>query len=136
MDKQNTQSRSELWEQIFSIVSLIPRANVNGDAVDHASATSALEKLFLSKERKPISEDIQDETLINAYNATSTDDGKGEIETQTAWLERQLLNRVRPMGDVEIEELINNNLDSEPLTFDEEIGYRLGFKDATKELGL
>jgi hypothetical protein len=59
MEKQNTQSRSELWEQIFSIVSLIPRAKVKDDAVDHSSATSALEKLFLSKETKQISEWIK-----------------------------------------------------------------------------
>ncbi len=32
--------------------------------------------------------------LHNWYNATSTDDGKGEIETYEAWLERQLISRI------------------------------------------
>jgi len=32
--------------------------------------------------------------IIEAYNATSTDDGNGEIETYENWLERQLIHRV------------------------------------------
>jgi hypothetical protein len=39
--------------------------------------------------------------LINAYNATSTDDGKGELETYEAWLERQLLNRIERIEELE-----------------------------------
>ena len=33
--------------------------------------------------------------LVNLYNATSIDDGKGDIETYEAWLERQLLFRIK-----------------------------------------
>ncbi len=33
--------------------------------------------------------------LIEMYNATSTDDGHGELETYEAWLERQLLARIK-----------------------------------------
>lgn len=32
--------------------------------------------------------------LIEMYNATSTDNGHGEIETYRRWLERQLLSRI------------------------------------------
>jgi hypothetical protein len=32
--------------------------------------------------------------LIEMYNATSTEDAQGEIETYEAWLERQLLYRI------------------------------------------
>lgn len=39
-------------------------------------------------------EDIQDPQLIEFYNATSTDDGKGGIESQFRWLERQLKSRI------------------------------------------
>jgi hypothetical protein len=33
--------------------------------------------------------------LIDAYNATSTDDGHGEIEEYEHWLERQLISRLQ-----------------------------------------
>jgi hypothetical protein len=39
-------------------------------------------------------EDIKDPRLIEFYNATSSDDGKGGIETQFRWLERQLKSRI------------------------------------------
>lgn len=39
--------------------------------------------------------------LINFYNATSTDDGTGEIETYEAWLERQLLSRIERIEELE-----------------------------------
>ena len=42
----------------------------------------------------------------------------------------------QPISEERIEELVNNHLDEEPLTFDEEIGYRMGFKAALKELKL
>jgi len=35
--------------------------------------------------------------LYNAYNATSTDDGNGELETYENWLERQLLSRIEKL---------------------------------------
>lgn len=34
------------------------------------------------------------------YNATSTDDGHGEIETYEAWLERQLLSRIERLEEI------------------------------------
>ena len=33
--------------------------------------------------------------LHNMYNATSTDDGKDDLETYENWLEKQLLSRIR-----------------------------------------
>ena len=35
--------------------------------------------------------------LTEMYNATSTDDGKGGIETYESWLERQLLSRIEKL---------------------------------------
>lgn len=32
--------------------------------------------------------------LHEMYNATSTDDGKGDLETYENWLERQLISRI------------------------------------------
>jgi hypothetical protein len=54
--------------------------------------------------------------LINFYNATSTDDGKGEIETYEAWLERQLLSRIK-----KIEQLEATPIKEIPKTTDEKI---------------
>jgi hypothetical protein len=34
------------------------------------------------------------EMLHRMYNGTSTDNGKGELESYESWLERQLLNRM------------------------------------------
>lgn len=39
--------------------------------------------------------------LYNAYNATSTDDGKGDIETYESWLERQLISRIKKIDELE-----------------------------------
>lgn len=90
-ERANTIERSHLWESIYSIVSQIPRAEVEGDALDAPSAATAIESMVVDYYGQT---DIQNESLIDLYNGTSTDDGTGEIETQTAWLERQLLNRI------------------------------------------
>ena len=39
--------------------------------------------------------------LYNWYNATSTDDGTGEIETYENWLERQLISRIEKLETLE-----------------------------------
>lgn len=39
--------------------------------------------------------------LINAYNATSTDDGNGDIESYESWLERQLIARIAKIDALE-----------------------------------
>jgi hypothetical protein len=41
--------------------------------------------------------------LVNMYNATSTDDGTGndELETYEAWLERQLISRIKKIDELE-----------------------------------
>lgn len=39
--------------------------------------------------------------LYTMYNATSTDDGTGEIETYENWLERQLLSRIEKLEAME-----------------------------------
>lgn len=43
------------------------------------------------------------EDLHNMYNATSTDDGSGndELETYEAWLERQLISRIKKLREIE-----------------------------------
>ena len=48
------------------------------------------------------------EYLYNFYNATSTDDGTGEIETYESWLERQLISRLKRID--ELEKFIPNEL--------------------------
>ena len=40
--------------------------------------------------------------LVNFYNATSTDDRHGELETYEAWLERQLLSRIKRLEEIEV----------------------------------
>ena len=40
--------------------------------------------------------------LYEAYNATSTDDGNGDIETYKNWLERQLLSRVKRLKQFDL----------------------------------
>jgi hypothetical protein len=39
--------------------------------------------------------------LINWYNATSTDDGTGELETYENLLERQLISRINKITELE-----------------------------------
>jgi len=39
--------------------------------------------------------------LYTMYNATSTDDGTGELETYENWLERQLLSRIEKLEALE-----------------------------------
>lgn len=48
--------------------------------------------------------------LYNAYNATSTDDGKGNLETYENWLERQLLSRIEKLDKIESKDLLNEAL--------------------------
>ena len=40
--------------------------------------------------------------LHNMYNATSTDDESGEIESYEAWLERQLLSRIEQLEQLDL----------------------------------
>lgn len=47
MEQGNKIQRSEVWEQIYKIVSKIPRKEVDGDAADAPSVTTELEGLFL-----------------------------------------------------------------------------------------
>ena len=37
--------------------------------------------------------------LYDMYNGTSTDDGKGDLETYENWLERQLIYRCKRLGE-------------------------------------
>lgn len=41
------------------------------------------------------------EYLYNMYNATSTDDGSGDLETYEHWLERQLISRIKKLEQIE-----------------------------------
>lgn len=40
------------------------------------------------------------ENLHEMYNATSTDDGNGDIETYENWLERQLISRIETIKEL------------------------------------
>jgi hypothetical protein len=44
--------------------------------------------------------DMPHPKLIEMYNATSTDDGTGEIEEYQVWLERQLLFRINGIDEL------------------------------------
>lgn len=46
METTNKIKRSELWNKIYAIVNQIPRKNVDGDAMDAASATTEIEFLI------------------------------------------------------------------------------------------
>ena len=48
--------------------------------------------------------------LHNMYNATSTDDGKGngELETYENWLERQLLSRIEKIEQLNLHNVSNS----------------------------
>ncbi len=47
MEQSNKIQRSEVWEQIYKVVSKIPRKDVDGDAADAPSVATELEELFL-----------------------------------------------------------------------------------------
>ena len=40
--------------------------------------------------------------LYEMFNATSTDDGNGDIETYENWLERQLLSRIERLEQLDL----------------------------------
>ena len=45
--------------------------------------------------------------LYEMYNATSTDDGKGDLETYKNWLERQLLSRIERLEQLDLHNVSN-----------------------------
>lgn len=47
MEQSNKIQRSEVWEQIYKVVSKIPRKDVESDAADAPSVATELEELFL-----------------------------------------------------------------------------------------
>lgn len=47
MEQSNKTQRSEVWEQIYKVVSKIPRKDVESDAADAPSVATELEELFL-----------------------------------------------------------------------------------------
>lgn len=47
MEHSNKIQRSEVWEQIYKVVSKIPRKDVDADAADAPSVATELEELFL-----------------------------------------------------------------------------------------
>ena len=40
--------------------------------------------------------------LYNMYNATSTDDGNGDLETYESWLESQLISRIERLEQLDL----------------------------------
>lgn len=75
--------------------------------------------------------------LHNMYNATSTDGGKGEIETYEAWLERELIGRIHAEAMQQEPKFVNVYKDAETqgrFISDENydtLNEALGFKDDT-----
>jgi ribulose 1,5-bisphosphate carboxylase large subunit-like protein len=69
MENTNKVERSELWNQIFSIVNQIPRKEDLGDAVDATSATTTIENLINSHKTKvPILRPISDLRNDNSFD--------------------------------------------------------------------
>lgn len=58
METASKTQRSELWNKIFEKVKELPRAEVNGDAVDHSSLTTILEDLFIKESSQQIGSSI------------------------------------------------------------------------------
>ena len=54
MEQSNRIQRSEVWEQIYSIVKQIPRKEVECDAMDAPSAATLIEEYFLKTCNKPV----------------------------------------------------------------------------------
>ena len=65
-DKANKIERSELWDKIHAIVKQIPIDYSQGDAMDAASATTEIEKLFSISESKAKQFD-ELETIISEF---------------------------------------------------------------------
>lgn len=68
METATKVQRSELWNKIYEKVKQLPRAKVDGDAVDHPSLTTTLEELFL--EEKKIGNTIKGSYYIEAKIVT------------------------------------------------------------------
>ena len=66
MKQSNKIQRSKVWEQIYKVVNMIPKKNVDCDAVDAQSATTALEELFLKL--LPIHDISNQRELLFAYH--------------------------------------------------------------------
>lgn len=56
--------------------------------------------------------------LYDKYNATSTDDGKGDIETYENWLERQLISRLERIDALEAKSKIIEKANGQEWKFD------------------
>ena len=66
MEQSNRIQSSEVWEQIYKVVSKIPRKDVDRDAADAPSVATELEELFLKL--LPIQHvRQQSELLLQAY---------------------------------------------------------------------
>ena len=48
--------------------------------------------------------------LYEMYNATSTDDGNGDLETYENWLERQLLARIERLEQLDLQRVTHSSL--------------------------
>jgi hypothetical protein len=83
MEATSSPSRTELWEKIYSIVSLIPRVKVKGDAVDALSATTAIEQM-LNAEYLPSPRDRQ---VIKESHEPSTSDVMDYIKKRWGQIE-------------------------------------------------
>ena len=71
METTSRVKRSELWNKIYEKVKELPRANVDGDAVDHPSLSVTLEELFLQEfEKRKIGNSVTGSYYIEAKIVT------------------------------------------------------------------
>ena len=92
-ERQTNLIHSELWVKIFIEVSKLPRADVEGDAVDHPSLTTTLEKLFLKKVAQPLPALVTDEMIEKWVNEnvevkchTATEEEAEMVKENTSWM--------------------------------------------------
>ena len=67
MENTNKVGRSELWNEIFSIIKQIPRKEINEDAVDAPSATTSIEKIIEKYKIKAEKWDKLDDEIAKCY---------------------------------------------------------------------
>jgi hypothetical protein len=76
MENLNNVKRSELWSEIYNIIKQIPRKDVDEDAMDAPSATTAIELLFQKYKVKADKWDAL-ESKIDAFY--EDEDGEGDL---------------------------------------------------------
>lgn len=76
MEETRNVERSDIWEQIYSVVKKIPREDVESDAADASSVASEIEELLLKFDVDKKRELLRDYSsyVTSEWNVTDVDD--------------------------------------------------------------